>query len=299
MKRSELEALSTSALQQLIVDATAVLAARALGAGTASTATRASNGGIFAFGPTSNSTSNSLPATGSGAGVFAPLPRVPASGSTPSSNLFGSTSGIGPFGAHGGAAPLATAVSIFDGGLFGYGVRAGAPAASGEEEEEVYVKEEEVVAVHGWAPSLTLELKDQIETGEESEEVLYSQRSKLYRFRGGEWKERGLGDSKLLKDKETGRVRYLLRQEKTLKVVSNHYVIDTSPYCELRANCGSDKAWVWTAQDYADGKMEVERFCLKFGTLDSADAFKDAFEDAKRKNVEVLKGEAEKVETVS
>ncbi|CAE8592863.1 unnamed protein product [Polarella glacialis] len=47
------------------------------------------------------------------------------------------------------------------------------------------------------------------------EEEIYSQRSKLYRFSDGDWKERGLGDAKLLRHYETGKTRFLLRQEKS------------------------------------------------------------------------------------
>merc|ERR1719311_687574 len=132
-----------------------------------------------------------------------------------------------------------------------------APAALASEatseapkDDDEYVPEEEVTSVPGWAPSVTLEVKDTVETGEENEEQLYSQRSKLYRFRDGDWKERGLGESKLLKHKENGKIRFMLRQEKTLKIVANHYVVDHPPYCELRPNAGSDKIWVWTTPDY-------------------------------------------------
>jgi hypothetical protein len=49
-------------------------------------------------------------------------------------------------------------------------------------------------------------------------------KSKLYRFDNdsGEWKERGVGQSKLLQHKESQRIRYLFRQEKTLKIRANH-----------------------------------------------------------------------------
>lgn len=39
----------------------------------------------------------------------------------------------------------------------------------------------------------------------------------------GEWKERGTGDVRLLKHKETAKVRLVMRREKTLKVCANHY----------------------------------------------------------------------------
>lgn len=54
--------------------------------------------------------------------------------------------------------------------------------------------------------------------------MLCCRKCKLYRFdnEAGEWKERGTGKIKLLEDKETQRVRLLMREEKTLKVRANH-----------------------------------------------------------------------------
>lgn len=70
-------------------------------------------------------------------------------------------------------------------------------------------------------PEVKLE-KVETKTGEESEEVLYKHRCKLFRFRDEQWKERGTGDVKLLKHREMGKVRVLMRQEKTLKITANH-----------------------------------------------------------------------------
>lgn len=95
---------------------------------------------------------------------------------------------------------------------------------------------------------------------------LYKERSKLYRFVGTEWKERGTGEARLLKDGETGVVRFVMRQEKTLKVAANHTVpVDA----ELRPNLGSDKSWVWAAGDFADGTMQFEKFAIRFKTPES------------------------------
>lgn len=148
-------------------------------------------------------------------------------------------------------------------------------------DDDQYVAEEEVTTVPGWMPSVTLEVKNDIEMGEENEEELYVQRSKLYRFRDGDWKERGTGDVKLLRHKNTGKVRFLLRQEKTMKIVANHYIINEAPYCDLRPNAGSAKCWVWTVIDCADGEPVVEQFALKFGTPELAAKFFEAYEEAK------------------
>jgi Ran-binding protein 1 len=37
-----------------------------------------------------------------------------------------------------------------------------------------------------------------------------------------EWKERGIGQAKLLQHKENKKIRMLMRQEKTLKIRANH-----------------------------------------------------------------------------
>lgn len=50
------------------------------------------------------------------------------------------------------------------------------------EEDDDRVPEEEVTEVEGWAPSVTLEVKAQVVTGEEEEETLFTQRSKLLRY---------------------------------------------------------------------------------------------------------------------
>jgi Ran-binding protein 1 len=53
-----------------------------------------------------------------------------------------------------------------------------------------------------------------------------SRRAKLYRFSSDndppEWKERGTGDVKLLKHKEKGTIRLLMRRDRTLKICANH-----------------------------------------------------------------------------
>jgi hypothetical protein len=55
-------------------------------------------------------------------------------------------------------------------------------------------------------------------------DVVGDSKSKLYRYenKGSEWKERGVGNLKLLEHKETHKIRLLFRQEKTLKIRANH-----------------------------------------------------------------------------
>jgi hypothetical protein len=51
-----------------------------------------------------------------------------------------------------------------------------------EGEDDDRVPEEEVTTVEGWVPSVTLEVKETVVTGEEEEEALFTQRSKLLRY---------------------------------------------------------------------------------------------------------------------
>ena len=57
--------------------------------------------------------------------------------------------------------------------------------------------------------------------GEELEECIFKIRARLYRHRDEQLKERGTGNARLMRHKETRRVRFIMRQEKTLKPVAN------------------------------------------------------------------------------
>ena len=67
--------------------------------------------------------------------------------------------------------------------------------------------------------------KVETKTNEESEEQVFKMRAKLFKFDRGsrDWKERGTGDVRLLKHKENGKTRLVMRRDKTLKVCANHY----------------------------------------------------------------------------
>ena len=65
--------------------------------------------------------------------------------------------------------------------------------------------------------------KVETKTGEETLETIYKQRAKLYRWSDEQWKERGVGNAKLLRDKGQKKIRFAMRQEKTLKPVANHW----------------------------------------------------------------------------
>ena len=63
------------------------------------------------------------------------------------------------------------------------------------------------------------------------QETYFRSRAKLFRFakESNEWKERGTGDVKFLKHKESGKTRIVMRRDQTLKVCANHYSNPPSP----------------------------------------------------------------------
>ncbi|MCO5612424.1 hypothetical protein L7F22_066691 [Adiantum nelumboides] len=128
------------------------------------------------------------------------------------------------------------------------------PFAEDADESRPVAKEEDTGAEV--APIIKLDAVS-VSTGEENEDALIDLKAKLYRFdkEGNQLKERGVGQVKLLKHKETEKVQLVMRQSKTLKICANHTVV---PSISLQEHQGSDK------------------------TVENAQAFKKAFEDAQK-----------------
>ncbi|KAG5513701.1 hypothetical protein PMAC_000739 [Pneumocystis sp. 'macacae'] len=137
------------------------------------------------------------------------------------------------------------------------------------EEAKFANEEEEAPDVH-FEPVITL-TKIEPKTNEEEEEVLFKMRAKLFRFnKDGEWKERGTGDVRFLKHIVTGKIRLLMRRDKTLKVCANHYKM------LLKSNVGSDRSWVWSVMtDMSDGEPSAETLAIRFATPESTTVLKD------------------------
>uniref|UniRef100_A0A2I3TEH0 Ran-specific GTPase-activating protein n=1 Tax=Pan troglodytes TaxID=9598 RepID=A0A2I3TEH0_PANTR len=82
-----------------------------------------------------------------------------------------------------------------------------------------------------------------------------------------EWNERGTGDVKLLKHKEKGTTRLLMRRDKTLKICANHY----TPMVELKPNV------VWN-----DECPKPELLAIRFLNAENAQKFKTKFEECSK-----------------
>ncbi|KAI4353384.1 hypothetical protein L6164_002340 [Bauhinia variegata] len=138
-----------------------------------------------------------------------------------------------------------------------------------EDEENAPAEDEDTGAQV--APIVKLE-EVAVTTGEENEDAILDLKSKLYRFDkdGNQWKERGAGTVKLLKHKETGKVRLVMRQSKTLKICANHLVHATMT---VQEHSGNDKSCVWHASDFSDGELKDELFCIRFASVENCKTF--------------------------
>ena len=128
-------------------------------------------------------------------------------------------------------------------------------------------------------PIIPLPDKIDVKTGEEDEEVVFSHRAKLYRFvtDDKQWKERGVGDIKLLRNRQSGKIRVLMRRDQVLKICANHQITTDM---KLQPNAGSDRSWVWsTLADFSEQECKAEQLAVKFKSEDFAKQFKEKFEE--------------------
>ena len=131
-------------------------------------------------------------------------------------------------------------------------------------------------------------MEDAEEKKEENEEVMFCHRAKLYRFlaEDKQWKERGVGDIKLLRNNLTGKMRVLMRREQVLKLCANHHITTDM---KLMPNAGSERSWVWsTAADFSEEGCKAERLAVRFKNEHIAKQFKEKFEECQ----EILKTQA-------
>ncbi|XP_077972662.1 E3 SUMO-protein ligase RanBP2-like isoform X1 [Styela clava] len=127
----------------------------------------------------------------------------------------------------------------------------------------------------------------EVRTGEEDEEAVFSESAKLYRWTEGQWKERGVGVMKILKHKETGKYRILMRRDQILKICCNHLI---GKDLELQAMPKSDKAWIWHALDFSEEESKQEGFAIRFKTPELANSFKEKFTEGKEINIKLSGG---------
>lgn len=125
---------------------------------------------------------------------------------------------------------------------------------------------------------------------ETDEDIIFQEKAILYRFSNekSEWVGRGSGIIKILKHKQTGAMRILMRQNKTFLLRCNHLI----PYCGfLHSLPGYDKEFSWTAYDFTDTQEpEIrELFAVKFALPSIAQSFKSQFEIGQRTNKAIMR----------
>lgn len=103
--------------------------------------------------------------------------------------------------------------------------------------------------------------------------AVFCHRAKLYRYDNAtkEWKERGIGEMKILHHAGHGSYRLLLRREQVHKVVCNFLITSDVEFHPLST---SDQAWMWAGMNYAEQEPCVEQLAVKFKSSDLARQFK-------------------------
>lgn len=135
------------------------------------------------------------------------------------------------------------------------------PVVEEKEENEELVPNEEL-PIENACDMQPIEVK----TGEEDEDVVFEHRCKLYRFRDKEYKERGLGNLRVLKHKTTGEGRLIMRREAIGLVCLN------CCSCQ-KIERMKDTHIRWAGIDASDGEPEMTVFLVKFKNQQLTDTF--------------------------
>ena len=151
----------------------------------------------------------------------------------------------------------------------------GAQPAEEAEEAGAEQNPEEYIPQVDFKPLVKLH-EVEVKTGEEDEEVLFKQRCKLFRFNSEtkEWKEKGVGDIKILKHKhKESHYRILMRRDQVLKLCANHRISTT-----LKLENVNEKQISWIVTDYSEEIAHAEVLLAKFRHEEEALKFKTEFE---------------------
>ena len=102
-----------------------------------------------------------------------------------------------------------------------------------------------------------------------------------------------MGNGKLLRNNEKKQIRFVMRQEKTLKPVGN-FIITKPPSCELKFMANSEKAFMWVCNDFSDeASGALEKLAARFQNAEIANEFKAAFEAAQKFNQDAKEGKSD------
>ncbi|KAK0403537.1 hypothetical protein QR680_016982 [Steinernema hermaphroditum] len=127
-------------------------------------------------------------------------------------------------------------------------------------------------------PVIPLPSLVEVKTGEEEEEVLFSERARLYRYvaETKEYKERGTGEIKVLRHPATNRYRVVMRREQVLKLCANFSLL---PGMKVTARSDGKPTCMFSAMDFAeDSSGEQLTLTVRFRTEESRNTFLQLFE---------------------
>lgn len=151
------------------------------------------------------------------------------------------------------------------------------PPNKSSNNEDSLVEPDDYDPCPNFQPIIPLPDEIEVKTGEENEEEMLCERAKLFRFVEKEWKERGIGQIKILKNPQDHKVRILMRREQIHKICANHQIT-----ADLKINAANDKSFIWMAPDFSENEMVVEKFLLRFKNAEMAKRFQEKFEEAKK-----------------
>ncbi|CAI5445938.1 unnamed protein product [Caenorhabditis angaria] len=162
-----------------------------------------------------------------------------------------------------------------------------APTVNAEENDEENENDDTVANEEEpdveFTPVIPLPDLIEVKTGEEGEEILFKARSKLYKFYKdlGENKERGVGDCKILYNKDTNTYRFVMRREQVHKICANFRI---EQGIQLSSKGGMPNVLTFVCNDFSeDDNGEMSVFILKFKEEKIANEFKKVFTDAQSK----------------
>ncbi|XP_037899009.1 E3 SUMO-protein ligase RanBP2-like, partial [Glossina fuscipes] len=126
-----------------------------------------------------------------------------------------------------------------------------------------------------YEPIIALPEEIVITTGEEEETKLFGERATLFRWddTNKEWKERGVGELKILFHPVKQTYRMLMRREQIYKLILNHVVNADFSFSEMNKN---PKSFLWGAMNYAECPEGVlEKLAVRFKNVKLAEQFRE------------------------
>jgi len=101
---------------------------------------------------------------------------------------------------------------------------------------------------------------------------MFCERAKLYRYttETKEWKERGVGNMKLLYHPQQNTYRLLLRREQVHKLVLNQLITNE---IDLQPMQTSDRAWCWYGYNHTEDGSQLEQLAIRFKNPELAKQF--------------------------